>query len=378
MPHLAKFEAMQLQSISLVNFKNYEQSDIAFDGGINCLLGDNGEGKTNVLDAIHVLSFCKSYFNAIDSHSIQFDKDFFMVQGVFKQGEVEDTIHCSVKKGRKKVFKRNKSDYDRLADHIGRYPVVMITPFDSNLILGGSDIRRRFMDSIISQFDKSYLSSLMHYNRTLEQRNAFLKSLEPRATLNLEMLDVFDDQLIASGTVIWKKRYDFINETIQPLFTELYKEISGEKEQVKLVYHSQIDDQVYESRLKGSLDKDRMTQYTNVGIHKDDLLFEIGEGYPLKKFASQGQQKSYLLALKLAYYRCLINQMEQTPILLLDDVFDKLDRHRVMALLNMVVDQEGGQVFITDTALDRVPDILKELGKPCKVFHVTTGSVNEA
>ena len=368
---------MEIQSLSLVNFKNYSQLDLTFDAGLNCLLGDNGEGKTNVLDAIHVLSFCKSYFNPIDSQSIKFEQDFYMVQGEFNKDDAADLVTCSVKRGRKKSFKRNKSEYDRLADHIGRYPVVMVTPYDSNLILGGSDIRRRFMDSIISQYDRKYLQALISYNKVLDQRNAYLKQSGKGGKLEMDVLDVLDQQMVSFGSVISEQRKSFMEEILQPLFEEFYQQLSQGQESVNLTYSSQVNKSNFELKLKESYDKDKITQYTNVGIHKDDLIFSITD-HPLKKFGSQGQQKSYLLALKLAYYKCIHQKLQTRPILLLDDIFDKLDRSRVMSLLGLIISEEIGQVFISDTSLERVPEILKELGQSCKVFHIKEGDAKEA
>ena len=368
---------MNLQSLSLINFKNYEQADIAFSPAVNCLLGDNGEGKTNVLDAIHILSFCKSYFNPIDSQSIKFDTDFYMVQGKFSSGQIEDDITCSVKRGRKKTFKRNQSQYDRLADHIGRYPVVMITPYDSDLILGGSEIRRKFMDSIISQYDRDYLQSLIGYNKTLDQRNAYLKQVPPNKDLDLSLIDALDQQLVAKGILVHKRRKTFIEDLILPVFQDLYSVLSDGKEKVSLLYQSQIAEDSYEAKLKESLGKDKLTQYTNVGVHKDDLIFGISD-HQLKKFGSQGQQKTFLIALKLAYYRCIKEKLSLDPILLLDDIFDKLDKKRVMALLKLVMADSVGQTFITDTSADRIPDILSEMDQSFKTFHIKNGEVHEA
>ncbi len=369
---------MIVSKLSLVNFKNYKQLSCAFNPHINCLLGDNGEGKTNVLDAIYISSFCKSYFNAIDSHNIRFEEEMFMVQTEFSHDDEVDEVLCSVKKGRKKVFKRNKVDYTKLSDHIGRYPVIMITPYDSNLVLGGSDLRRKFLDTIISQVDPTYLNHLMAYNKVLDQRNALLKNTPYGKEINLEVIDIYDSQLIQYGSAIAKARGEFVRDNLIPKFNELHKTISDGKEQVNLTYLSSVEDGKYEMALKSALDKDRSVQHTTVGIHKDDLLFQI-EDYPLKKFGSQGQQKSYLIALKLAYYLYIKSQLKLKPILLLDDIFDKLDKNRVMALLRLVTDEEqSGQVFITDTSLDRVPTILDELNKEYTAFEVKGGELNEA
>ena len=325
---------MHLRQLSVLNFKNYEEAELSFSEGINCFVGDNGEGKTNLLDAIHYLSFCKSFFNPIDSQNIRFEQAFFMVQGIFGNGDKQDTIYCGIKKGQKKQVKRNKKEYERLADHIGRYPVVMVSPSDISLVSEGSEIRRKFMDSIISQYDSVYLDTLIRYNKVLSQRNALLKHFWAERTFDPISLEVYDEKMVQLGQAIYDRRKEFLEEFI-PIFQDYFTDISGGKEIVTLEHRSHLKDADFKTQLELHLAKDRAMHYSTVGIHKDDLLFKIS-GMPLKKFGSQGQQKSYLLALKLAQFECIRKIKGVMPILLLDDIFDKLDDNRVKQLLLLV------------------------------------------
>ena len=367
---------MHLENLSILNFKNYEEANIELSSQVNCFLGNNGEGKTNILDAIHYLSFCKSYFNSVDSQNVRFEQDFFVVQGEFLKEDNIDKIYCGVKKGKKKVFKRNKKDYTRLADHIGLYPLVMITPNDISLIIDGSETRRKFIDAIISQFNREYLTKLIKYNKVVEQRNALLKQFARERRFNLETLEIWDYQLIELGNSIFEERLAFLND-FSELFQDHYEAISGGKEKVGLSYKSQAFDGKLEYNLKNNLDKDKAVQYTSVGIHKDDIVFTIHDN-PLKKFGSQGQQKSFLIALKLAQFHYLEKVKEHKPLLLLDDIFDKLDKGRVKHLMEMVANKDFGQVFITDTSLDRVPALFSDIDAELKCFHIEKGGVNEA
>jgi DNA replication and repair protein RecF len=291
---------MILERLSLLNFKNYDEAQLEFCSKFNCFVGNNGMGKTNVLDAIHYLSFCKSYFNAVDSQNIKHDLPFFVVQGwINKTGNTEE-IYCGVKRGLKKQFKHNKKEYERLSEHIGLYPLVMISPSDSELIWDGSEVRRKFMDSIISQYNKNYLEKLIAYTHILQQRNALLKHFYESRSFDSMSLEVWDDQLIAYGEEIITIRKNFLNEFI-PLFNKNYQFISGSNEIISLEYQSTLKDRLYKEVLSESLPRDRSLHYTTVGPHRDDLDFKL-EHNSLKKFASQGQQKSYLLALKLAQF----------------------------------------------------------------------------
>ncbi len=359
---------MYLQKISLVNFKNITSQTFDFQEKINCFVGDNGIGKTNILDAIYYLSFAKSYFNPIALQNIRHGEDFFMIEGNYILGERDEKIVCSLKKGQKKILKRNDKAYEKFSEHIGQIPLVIISPADRDLIVEGSETRRKFIDGVISQQDKDYLQSLIQYNKVVSQRNALLKYFAANRTFDALNLKIYDEQLISYGTIIYKKRAAFL-ERFVPIFNEKYQIISEDKETVNLVYKSQLQTMSFEKLLTQSLEKDKILQYTTVGIHKDDLSFEIGE-YPIKKFGSQGQQKSYLIALKLAQFQFIKEQSNVVPILLLDDVFDKLDEHRVSQIINLVNKDEFGQIFITDTHAERTEEVIKKSNKPYQMFKL--------
>jgi DNA replication and repair protein RecF len=359
---------MYLQRISLVNFKNIEAQTFDFQEKINCFVGDNGIGKTNVLDAIYYLSFAKSYFNSIAGQNIRHGEDFFMVEGTYLMNGREEKIICSLKKGQKKVLKRNGRAYEKFSEHIGQLPLVIVSPTDRDLIAEGSETRRKFIDSVISQQDKGYLQDLIAYNKVVSQRNALLKYFAANSTFNALNLSIYDTQLISLGTKIYKKRNSFL-ERFVPIFNQKYQTISEKKEVVNLTYKSQLHTLSFEQLLKQNLEKDKVLQYTSVGIHKDDLSFEI-EDYPIKKFGSQGQQKSYLIALKLAQFEFIKKQSNVTPILLLDDVFDKLDERRVSQIIALVNTDGFGQIFITDTHSERTENILMQHNKSYEIFKL--------
>ena len=364
---------MHLTHLSLINFKCYEEAEMAFSPQVNCFVGNNGVGKTNLLDAIYYLSMCKSYFNPIDSQNIRFDESFFMVQGVFQKDEKEDSVACAVKKGQKKQIRRNKKEYQKLADHIGLYPVVMITPYDVDLLHDGSEVRRKFIDSIISQFDRTYLDCLMRYNKALAQRNTLLKYFAANQVFEADSLEVWDRQLVDLGEQVYKVRQKFL-ETFIPVFQEYFKKISQDREAVDIHYRSHHSEGHYEALLADARHKDRILQHTSRGVHKDDLLFQIS-GHPIKKFGSQGQQKSFLIALKLAQYQTVRDIKGVVPILLLDDIFDKLDTDRVKQLMELVSDKHFGQIFITDTDHGRVPGLFADIPVEFKQFTVTPNEV---
>ena len=359
---------MYLQQISLVNFKNIDVKIFNFQKKINCFVGDNGIGKTNVLDAIYYLSFTKSYFNPISGQNIRHGEDFFMIEGDYILDKREEKIVCSLKKGQKKVLKRNGKLYDKFSEHIGQLPLVIISPTDINLIAEGSEIRRKFIDGAISQQDKEYLKNLIAYNKVVSQRNALLKYFAANRTFDALNLKIYDEQLISLGTSIYDKRKVFL-ERFTPIFNNKYKIISREQEKVNLTYKSQLHNTFFEQLLQQNLEKDRILQYTSVGIHKDDLSFDIDK-YPIKKFGSQGQQKSYLIALKLAQFEFIKKQSNIIPILLLDDIFDKLDEHRVAKIIDLVNKDEFGQIFITDTHSDRTENIVKQSNKSYHIFKL--------
>lgn len=366
---------MYISALSLVNFKNYSEAQLEFSDGINVFVGNNGEGKTNLLDAIFYLSFCKSFLNPIDSQNVRHDEKFFLLQGIYQKDDKEIEISCSVQHGQKKKVKRNKKEYERLADHIGSFPAVVISPYDTNLISEGSDTRRKFIDSIISQFDRSYLDNLQRYNKVLEHRNALLKQFYDQRLFENETIDVWDMQLIDLGKIIHQKRQKFLDEFI-PVFQKYFDLISNHKEEIQIEYKSQLNDENFESELKKSERKDMHSGFTSVGIHKDDLIFHINN-QPIKKFGSQGQQKSFLIALKLAQFDIIRTLLEMKPILLLDDVFDKLDHHRVTHLMKLVSDHAFGQVFVTDTDADRIHKVFEATGMEQRIFNVEGGKVEQ-
>ena len=359
---------MYLQKLSVVNFKNIESQSFEFQKKINCFVGNNGVGKTNVLDAIYYLSFTKSYFNAVAVQNIKHGEPFFIVEGNYKIADRHEKIVCSLKRGQKKVLKRNDKVYEKFSDHIGQLPLVIISPADRDLVIEGSETRRKFIDGVISQQDKSYLQHLISYNKVLSQRNALLKYFAANRTFDSVNLAVYDEQLTHYGTLIYKTRKQFL-EIFTPIFNTKYKSVSGAKEHVSLGYKSQLIEHDLASLLASNLEKDKVVQYTSVGTHKDDLSFEI-DGYPVKKFGSQGQQKSYLIALKLAQFQFIKEQSSLTPILLLDDIFDKLDAHRVSHIINLVNQEDFGQIFITDTHHDRTEAILKQSTYPYQIFEL--------
>ena len=365
---------MYLQQLSVINFKNYAEAGLTFSDGVNVFTGNNGAGKTNLLDAIYYLSLCKSYFNPIDSQQIKQGTDFFIITGNFNRNDKAEHIACSVKRNQKKQFKRNKKDYQRLADHIGLLPLVMVSPYDISIIIEGSDERRKFIDNVISQTDNAYLDELMVYNKVLANRNALLKQIADTGRYDPGLLEVLDEQLTVSGNRIFDKRKLFMGSFTE-IFNKHYQFLSDDAEQVEMIYDSQLLQSDFAGLLKKNTEKDRVLERTNAGIHKDDLVFSI-HGMPMKKFGSQGQQKSFLIALKLAQYSFLDQQNKFKPILLLDDIFDKLDDQRVTKLMQMISNHDFGQVFITDTNEDRVKNIFNNIGVAIKLFKVKGGEID--
>ncbi|MFT6825752.1 MAG: DNA replication and repair protein RecF [Patiriisocius sp.] len=359
---------MQLEQLSLLNYKNFESQSFAFNAKINCFVGHNGVGKTNVLDAIYHLSFGKSYFNPITGQNMRHGTDFFMVEGTYQKNDRLEKINVSAKRGNKKILKRNGKVYEKFSEHIGFLPLVMISPADRDLIVEGSDTRRRFVDGVISQADTTYLQHLINYNKVLLQRNSLLKYFAANQTHNQDTLDIYDQQLTQYGTIIFEKRAAFLKEFL-PIFLARHKVISNGAEDVSLIYKSQLEDATLLSLLKNNSAKDKMMQYTGFGIHKDDLVFEI-DGHPIKKFGSQGQQKSFLIALKLAQFDFIKQLNGVTPILLLDDIFDKLDEQRVAQLISLVHDDTFGQIFISDTHAERTEAVVKEIHKSYMLFKL--------
>lgn len=366
---------MYLKDLSLVNFKNYQEFSGTFSPKINCFVGNNGSGKTNLLDAIHYMSLCKSYFNAIDSQNIRNSEGFFLIQGHFEKNGETDAIYCGLKRNQKKVFKKNGKEYQKLSEHIGLYPLVMISPNDNELIWGVSEVRRKFIDSIISQYDRVYLDSLISYNGAVKQRNSLLKQFAKSHALDSTLLDIWDEQLVIYGNTLIQKRAEFLNSFI-PMFNQFYEIISDHKEEVSLVYENSLEGRDFKAALMSCLQKDRVMEYTTIGPHKDDLDFKINN-LSLKKFASQGQQKSYLLALKLAQFQYIKERKHTKPLLLLDDVYDKLDETRFNKLIELVKGNDFGQVFITDTHLERMQQLFGDNKVDHKLFVVSNAHVEE-
>lgn len=360
---------MILKSLSLLNYKNFDSKSFDFNEKINCIVGNNGIGKTNVLDAIYHLSFGKSYFNPVATQNIKHGEDFFVVNGEYNKDEKPEKIVISLKRGQKKMIKRNGKAYEKFSEHIGFLPLVIISPADRNLIVEGSDTRRKFIDSVISQSDKTYLIHLINYNKVLAQRNALLKYFALNHTFNADTLEVYNNQLTEYGTQIFEKRDTFLKAFI-PVFKERYHAISNGNETVDLVYHSHLFEDTLNTLLEQALNKDKALQYTSVGIHKDDLHFNI-ETHPIKKFGSQGQQKSFLIALKLAQFDFIKSQSGTNPILLLDDIFDKLDEQRVAQIIKLVDDENFGQLFISDTHAERTENAVKQVHQSYEIFRLT-------
>jgi DNA replication and repair protein RecF len=359
---------MHLKKLSLFNFKNFEEASFEFEHKINCFVGKNGIGKTNVLDAIYHLAFGKSYFNTLSVQNIKHNEDFFVVDGAFEKQERTEQIVCSLKKGQKKILKRNGKLYEKFSDHLGFIPLVIISPTDADLIREGSDIRRKFIDTVLSQLDHLYLNELIQYQKIVAQRNALLKYFALNRVFETTTLEIYDEQLANFGSTIYQKRKQFLNDFI-PIFDKFYKLISNSEENVHLEYESQLDHSNLLSLLKENISKDRALQYTSVGIHKDDLTFTI-DGFPIKKFGSQGQQKSFLIALKLAQFEFVKKQSGEKPILLFDDIFDKLDETRVSQIVSMVNNDDFGQLFISDTHPERTETIVKQTHQSYKIFNL--------
>lgn len=364
-----------LNSLTLFNFKNYEDASLSFCSKVNCITGNNGVGKTNILDAVFYLSLCKSYFGGIDSNNIRHENEFFVVQGEYLRENSKENIYCGLKLGQKKMFRRNGKEYERLADHIGLIPVVMVSPYDSNLIVEGSEERRKFTDMVISQLDQVYLDDLMRYNRTLIQRNQLLKDFARRNWFDTDMVEMWNEQLIVNGLKIFEKRKSFITEMV-PVFQKYYDFVSGGNEKVDLVYESQLFYDDFKNLLEKSIDKDRAIQHTSVGIHKDDLILKLN-GYPIKRVGSQGQQKTYLVALKLAQFDFISQHTQTKPILLLDDIFDKFDTLRVEKIVKLVSGNHFGQIFITDTHTEQMETILKQIDGEYRLFRVNNDNTIE-
>lgn len=382
---------MYLSGLNILDYKNIRQADLTFARKINCLVGRNGMGKTNVLDAVYYLSFCKSAFNTVDSQNIRHEAEFSLIQGTYAGMPDEDLqITCGLKRGVKKQFRRNKKDYKRLLDHIGLLPLVMVSPKDTELVSEGSDERRRFVDSVISQYDKTYLQHLLDYNALLKQRNSLLKQIgddvadrQQALASYADLLDVLEMQLASHAGYIYKERTAF-TETFVPLFRTLYDYIAECRETVSLRYRSQLQERNLQEAFLRTRERDVILGWTSQGIHKDELEMYLGD-WPLRRVGSQGQQKTYLIALKLAQAEFLSLRAaaagQQTltpgikPILLLDDIFDKLDADRVERIVELVNSDRFGQIFITDTDRQHLVELLRPIRETSRVFMVDNGNI---
>lgn len=363
--------ALFLKHLAIANFKNVEQAELSLSSNLNGFVGDNGEGKTNLLDAVYYLSMAKSFFHQADGQVIRHEQAFFMLQADYERNGTEEAIYCGVKRGEGKVLKRNGKPYERLAEHIGFIPLVMVSPTDSALITDSGEERRRYLNGLISQLDKEYLDSLIRYNHTLMQRNKLLK----QQRIDYDMLDTLDMQLSEYGQRICEKRQLYV-ELMSPSFSMVYAAISGNKEEVSLSYRSDLMQTSFKELLSQSFEKDRVVQHTTVGIHRDDLEMKLGD-YPIRRIGSQGQQKTYLLALKLAQFELFKQRAGVPPLLLLDDIFDKLDTSRVEQLVQLVANSNFGQIFLTDSSKTRLDSILDRVSSGYALFHVENGMVAE-
>ncbi len=359
---------MQLKKLCLFNYKNFSEANFDFDDKINCFVGKNGIGKTNVLDAIYHLAIGKSYFNPLAVQNIKHNEDFFVIDGAFAKQERVEQIVCSLKKGSKKILKRNGKVYDKFSDHVGFIPLVIISPADNDLIIEGSETRRKFIDSVISQLDSNYLTQLIQYHKIVSQRNALLKYFALNQVFETDTLYIYNEQMNILGQNIFEKRKSFLEEFV-PIFNKHHQNITNSEEMVQIKYESHLFDKNLKTLLEENINKDRMLHYTSVGIHKDDLTFEI-DNFAIKKFGSQGQQKSFLIALKLAQFEFVKKQSGENPILLFDDIFDKLDEFRVQKIVSMVDNKNFGQIFISDTHLERTENIVKSTNQSYKIFNL--------
>jgi DNA replication and repair protein RecF len=359
---------MYLKNLSVLNYKNISEANYEFDTKINCFVGKNGVGKTNVLDAVYHLAYGKSYFNPLAVQNIKHGEDFFVIDGIFEKEGRREQVVCSLKKGQKKALKRNGKAYDKFSEHIGFIPLVIISPSDNDLITEGSETRRKFIDSVISQMDTAYLQELINYQKVVAQRNALLKYFALNHTFDGDTLSIYNEQLDAMGHSLFEKRKLFLADFV-PIFNKHHQAITDSAETVSIVYDSQLNTKRLADLFTENLQRDRVLQYTSVGIHKDDLLFEI-DAHPIKKFGSQGQQKSFLIALKLAQFEFIKKQSGVLPILLFDDIFDKLDETRVEKIVQMIDDKVFGQIFISDTHPQRTEDIVKATHQSYSVFNL--------
>ena len=359
---------MQLNSLKVQNFKNFKGQYLEFQNKINCFIGANGIGKTNLLDAMYHLAFGKSYFHSSSKDCIKFGSDYFFIEGQFNIGESEEKIICSYKHDSKKVLSRNDKVTKKLSDHIGLIPTVMVSPYDRNLIDGPSRERRKFIDGVISQINSEFLQNLISYNKVLTNRNAYLKLISITKQFDKQILETYNQQLVLTGNYLHAHRKSFVDQ-FTPILIRRYDHISSKSESIRLTFQSQLRDANLGELLSNSLETDVRLGYTTKGVHRDDLGISLKD-QPIRKFGSQGQQKSVLTALKLAQFDFLKSKTNTSPLLLLDDAFDKLDQSRVSQIINLVDDEDFSQIFLTDTHLDRTHQVLSNLKTDYQIFEL--------
>ena len=360
--------SLRLKALEITNYKNLLNASYTFDTPIHCFVGNNGKGKTNTLDAIYHLAIGRSYFSAVNAHTIRHQTDFMRIEGHFERDDCIERVECQLKRDASKIFIRNGKKYKKLSEHIGLLPTVMISPSDVDLINEGSQTRRSFIDRLIGQADKTYLYQLIQYQKILQQRNAILKQMGRYGQGSSETLEIYNEQLVSLGTPIHQIRLEYLS-AFEPLFKKRYNSISGIKENVSVSYQSQLTEKDFSKLIQNAAAQDRMAQFSTVGIHKDDLVFQIDD-YPIKKFGSQGQKKSLLIALKLAQFDMLKQTTSVTPLLLLDDIFDKLDEERVSKIISLVHESSFGQLFITDTHPERTEAVIKKTEQSFQLHHL--------
>ncbi len=364
---------MFLQELKLFNFKNYGEANLPFDHQLNCFLGKNGSGKTNLLDAMHYLSFTKSAINPSDSQNVKLGESQFMIKGTFKiQGKLKEVV-CSYQQGQKKVVKEDGQDYVKFSDHVGKYPLVLIAPQDIELIWDGSEVRRKFFDSLLSQIDHAYLEDLIVYTTYLKQRNSALKLFAERGTIDHDLLASYHQKMIPAAQSIFSKRREFLTEFV-PVFQQHYNNLADSKDELmNIQYRSDLEGNDFEELLTKNLHRDIMLQRTTAGLHRDDFLFLLNNN-EVKRYGSQGQQKSFLIGLKLAEFQCIAERKKFKPLLLLDDIFDKLDDHRIRKIMQFVAEGMFGQLFITDARPARCMELIKEANLKAGLVTIENGT----
>ena len=365
---------MVLEKLHLINFKNYEDTRVDFRGSVHCFLGKNGSGKTNLLEAIHYLSFTKGSFHTHDLSNVRHGQDQFLIDGLFEKNGKKFEVNCSFSVERKKVISENGEAYGRFSEHIGKYPLVLVAPNDIDLIWDGGEVRRKFFDTLLSQTDKVYLENLILYNAHLRQRNSSLKMFAERGDIDRDLIATYDEKIVSAGNILFRKRLDFIG-LYQKLLSNRYEFLSNTAEVAEVTYVSDLEKINFKEELIQNMDRDVAAGRTTIGIHRDDFLFTLG-GHELKRFGSQGQQKSYLISLKLAEFDYLVSKSGTKPLLLLDDIFDKLDDERIHQLMKLVTGGAFGQIFITDARPGRSLEVLKEAGVKSQNFLVEEGRVS--